>query len=45
VTLALQKKRVDANADKRDRQSSSEVIPQMRDLHAPRNPLSQRFLS
>jgi hypothetical protein len=32
VTLALQEKRVHANADKRDRQRRCEVKGQMRDL-------------
>jgi hypothetical protein len=35
MALALQKKRVDCNTDKGDRQSRSKIILQMRDLHAP----------
>jgi len=45
MALALQEKRVDANADQSDRQGRSEVISQMRDLHHPGDPSSQRFLS
>jgi hypothetical protein len=45
MTLALQKKRVDANADEGEQQSRSEIILQMRDLHAPGDPSVQRFLS
>jgi hypothetical protein len=33
MTLALQKKRVNADTDKGDQQSRSEIILQMRDLH------------
>jgi hypothetical protein len=43
VTLALQKKRVHANAYKRDRQRRRKVIGQMRDLQPGRNPPPQRF--
>jgi hypothetical protein len=45
MTLALQKKRVDANADKGGEQRRSEVIPQVRELHAPGDPSCQRFMS
>jgi hypothetical protein len=45
VTLALQEKRVNANADKGGEQRRSEVIPQVRELHAPGNPSCQRFVS
>jgi hypothetical protein len=45
MALALQEKRVDANADKSDRQGRCEIVSQMRDLHAPGDPSSQRFLS
>jgi hypothetical protein len=45
VTLALQKNRVNANADKGGEQRRSEIIPQVRELHAPGNPSRQRFMS
>jgi hypothetical protein len=45
VTLALQKKRVNANADKGGEQRRSEVIPQVGELHAPGYPSCQRFVS
>jgi hypothetical protein len=45
MTLALQKKRVNANADKSGEQRRAEVIPQVRELHAPSYPSSQRFMS
>ena len=45
MTLALQQKRVNGNADKGERQGRSEVISQVRGLHAPDDPSSQRFLS
>ena len=45
MALALQEKRVDANADKADRQGRSEVILQMGDLDAPDDPAAQPFLN
>ena len=45
MALALQEKRVDANADKGDRQGRSEVLLQMGDLDAPDDPAAQPFLS
>jgi hypothetical protein len=45
MPLALQEKRVDANADQSDRQSRSKIVSQMRELHAPGDPSAQRFLS
>jgi hypothetical protein len=45
MTLALQKKRVNANADKGGEQRRSEVISQVRKLHAPGDPSCQRFMS
>jgi hypothetical protein len=45
MTLALQKKRVNANADKGGEQRRSEVIPQVRELHAAGYPSCQRFMS
>ena len=45
MTFALQKKRVDANADKGGEQRRSEVISQMRELDAPGDPSCQRFMS
>jgi hypothetical protein len=45
MTLALQKKRVDADAHKGREQHRSEVISQMRELHAPGYPSCQRFIS
>jgi hypothetical protein len=45
MSLALQQKRVDANADKGGEQNRSEVIPQMRELHPPGYPSCQRFMS
>jgi hypothetical protein len=45
VTFALQKKRVNANADKGGEQRRSEVTSQVRELHAPGDPLCQRFMS
>ncbi|HWY84426.1 MAG TPA: hypothetical protein VNY10_21265 [Roseiarcus sp.] len=45
MTLALQKKRVNANADKGGEQRRSEVIPQVRELQAPDYPWCQRFMS
>ena len=44
MALALQEKRVDADADKRDQQGRSEIILQMRDLHAPGDFLPQTFV-
>jgi hypothetical protein len=45
MTLALQEKRVNGNAGEGDGQSRTEVIAQMRGLHAPGDASSQRFLS
>jgi hypothetical protein len=45
MTLALQQKRVNANADKGREQRRSEVIPQVREFHAPGYPSRQRFMS
>jgi hypothetical protein len=45
VTLALQKKRVNANADKGGEQRRAEVVPQVRELHAPGYHSCQRFVS
>jgi hypothetical protein len=45
MTLALQQKRVDGNADKSQGQGRPEVIAQMRRVQAPGDPSSQRLLS
>jgi hypothetical protein len=45
MTFALQEKRVNANADKGGEQRRSEVIPQVRELHAAGYPWCQRFMS
>jgi hypothetical protein len=45
MTLALQKKRVNADADEGDRQGRCEVNPQMRDLQGPCDPTPERFAS
>jgi len=46
MTLALQQKRVDANADKSKREGGREIVSQMRRLHAPGgDSSSQRLLS
>jgi hypothetical protein len=45
VTLALQEKRINGNADESERKGRSEVVAQMRGLHAPGDSSSQRFLS
>jgi hypothetical protein len=44
VTLALQEKGVNADADNSNRESRAKVIPQMRDLHAPGDLSPQGFL-
>jgi hypothetical protein len=45
MTLALQEKRVNADTDKSDQQCRSEIILQMRDLHAPSDLSPQAFVS
>ena len=45
MTLALQEKRVNGDADKSQREGRSQVIAQVRDLHALRYTSSQRFLT
>jgi hypothetical protein len=45
MTLPLQQKRINSNADKSQRQSRSEIIAQMRHVQAPGDLSSQRFLS
>ena len=43
MTLALQEKRVDGDADKRERQDRSQVIAQMRDLQRARRSFAATF--
>jgi hypothetical protein len=45
VTLALQEKRIDGDADKSQREDRSQVIAQMRGVQTPRYPSPQRFMS
>jgi hypothetical protein len=45
MTLALQEKRIDGDANKSQQQDRSEIIAQVRDLHAPGYPSPQRFVS
>ena len=45
MTLALQEKRINSNADKSERKGRSEVVTQVRYLHAPGYPSPQRFVS
>ena len=45
MTLPLQEKRVNGDADQGERQERSEGISQMRDLYAPCDSSSQRLLS
>jgi hypothetical protein len=45
MTLALQEKRINGNADKSERKGRSEVVAQMRGVHTPGDSSSQRFLS
>jgi len=40
MTLALQKKGVNSDADQGERQDRSEGVSQMRDFHAPGDPSS-----
>ena len=45
MTLALQEKRVNGNADESQRKGRPEVVAQMRGFYAPGDSSSQRLLS
>jgi hypothetical protein len=45
MTLALQEKRINGDGDKSQQQGRSQVIAQVRDLHAPGYLSPQRFAS
>ena len=45
MTLALQEKRINGDANKSQQQGRSQVISQVRGLHAPGYSSLQRFLS
>jgi hypothetical protein len=45
MTLALQEKRINGDANKSQQQGRSEVVAQMRGVHAPGDSSSERFLS